>query len=48
MDERIWEELSLTYDKYEKFVVMQVLKDDPAWTKKPKNIFKKLIKYFKR
>lgn len=38
----------MTLDKYEKFVVLQVLKDDPAWTKKPKNIFKKLIKHFKR
>lgn len=38
----------MTYDKYEKFVAVQVLKDDPAWTKKSKNIFKKLIKYFKR
>lgn len=39
----------MTYDKYEKFVALQVLKDNPDWTKKPKkNIFKKLIEYFKR
>lgn len=38
----------MTYDKYEKFVIVQVLKDDPVRTKPKNNIFKKLVKYFKR